>query len=238
MYILRTQIWIIIFKQDTISLAEQSSAWQEKSGISDNGTFLFFWRTGIRARAGFPATIVAPLSRERKSTFTSMISHGRHDANNKDEPLSPRNIRNLAPTLTKLCQCLARLAAKGRSLWSLLRRGWSLPRFSCDLTVAASTYSGRKDPTVSTTLHELFQYYLREVISTARLPPTLHRTINTRAGDGDAVQVYRCTVFARKYSACDCTPDSRQYRKINEWHSWKDNLFIDNSITRNKSSAF
>lgn len=89
MYIFHTQIWIIIF-EDTIPFAELSSAWQEESGISDNGTFLFFWRTGIRARAGFPATIVAPFERERKSTFTSMISHGRHDANNKDEPLSTK----------------------------------------------------------------------------------------------------------------------------------------------------
>lgn len=46
-------------------------------------------KNAIRARIGFPATVPTPLSRERKSTFTSMISHGRHDAN-EDEPLSTK----------------------------------------------------------------------------------------------------------------------------------------------------
>lgn len=123
-------------------------------------------------------------------TFTSAISHGCHDVVSVRDRRYRRWLVGQSVVLTKLCQCLARLVGKGRSLWSFsLCRG--LPRFASILFATIQPRGGRGDGrrrygslrrlSRPSAMHELFLVsYLGGAISTARKPPTLYRAINRR----------------------------------------------------------
>lgn len=77
-------------------------------------------------------------------TFTSAISHGCHDVVSVRDRRYRRWLVGQSVVLTKLCQCLARLVGKGRSLWSFsLCRG--LPRFASILFATIQPRGGRGD---------------------------------------------------------------------------------------------
>lgn len=65
-------------------------------------------------------------------------------------------------------------------------RPMSLPRFSlASDRCGVRAYRLKRISTVSSVLHELFQFYLHGAISATRTPPTLQRTINRGARDGE-----------------------------------------------------
>lgn len=150
MYIVGIQIWITIFKQDTISRRTKFCLTGENRNFRQRHVSILLENA---TRAGFPATVAAPLSRERKSTFTSMISHGRHDAN-EDEPLSTKYQKPSSD------------ADETLSVSRTISGQRSIPPISCvaaraflvSLAVWPSRrpHDGWKDPTVSSALHELF----------------------------------------------------------------------------------
>lgn len=84
----------------------------------------------VHGRAGFPAMVAALLSRERK-TFTSMISHGGHDAN-EEMSLSLYKVSETWRSDETLS--VSRTISGQRSI-SLLHLGRCFPRFSSRLNV-------------------------------------------------------------------------------------------------------